>query len=44
MIDNYLPACQTGWAAPGTYGKEYYFDHPAAAPRLRVIMIPVDDH
>ena len=23
----------------GTYGKEYFFDHPAAAPLLRTIMI-----
>jgi len=23
----------------GTYGKEYFFDHPAAAPLMRVIMI-----
>ncbi len=39
VIDNYLPCVPDRMGSTGTYGKEYYFDHPAAAPLLRVIMI-----
>jgi hypothetical protein len=39
VIDKYLPCVPDHMGSTGTYGKEYYFDHPAAAPLLRVIMI-----
>ena len=39
VIDKYTPCVPDHMNATGVYGKEYYFDHPAAAPLLRVIMI-----
>jgi hypothetical protein len=39
VIDKYLPCVPDHMGSTGAYGKEYYFDHPAAAPLLRVIMI-----
>jgi hypothetical protein len=39
LIDNYTPCVPDRMGSTGTYGKEYYFDHPAGAPLLRVIMI-----
>ncbi|HYT38140.1 MAG TPA: hypothetical protein VEN99_01450, partial [Acidimicrobiia bacterium] len=39
VIDKYLPCLPDRMGSTGTYGKEYFFDHPAAAPLLRVIMI-----
>ena len=39
LIDRYTACVPDHMNSTGTYGKEYYFDHPAAAPLLRVIMI-----
>ena len=39
LIDNYTACLPDHMHSTGTYGKEYFFDHPAAAPLLRVIMI-----
>jgi hypothetical protein len=39
VIDKYLPCVPDRMGSTGTYGKEYYFDHPKAAPLLRTIMI-----
>jgi nicotinamidase-related amidase len=39
VLDKYLPCLPDRMGSTGTYGKEYYFDHPAAAPLMRVIMV-----
>src|SRR5581483_5036350 len=39
LIDRYTPCVPDRMGSTGTYGKEYFFDHPKAAPLLRVIMI-----
>jgi hypothetical protein len=39
LIDRYTACVPDRMGSTGTYGKEYFFDHPAAAPLLRVIMI-----
>ena len=39
LIDKYTACMPDHMNSTGVYGKEYYFDHPAAAPLLRVIMI-----
>jgi hypothetical protein len=39
LIDRYASCLPDRMHSTGTYGKEYYFDHPAAAPLARVIMI-----
>ena len=39
LIDNYVNCLPDRMNSTGTYGKEYFFDHPAAAPLMRVIMI-----
>ena len=39
LIDRYVECLPDRMGSTGTYGKEYYFDHPAAAPLMRVIMI-----
>ena len=39
LIDNYVTCLPDRMGSTGTYGKEYFFDHPAAAPLMRVIMI-----
>ena len=39
LIDKYAACLPDRMGSTGTYGKEYFFDHPAAAPLLRVIMI-----
>ena len=39
LIDKYVTCLPDRMGSTGTYGKEYFFDHPAAAPLLRVIMI-----
>ena len=39
LIDKYVTCLPDRMGSTGTYGKEYVFDHPAAAPLLRVIMI-----
>ena len=39
LIDNYATCLPDRMGSTGTYGKEYFFDHPAAAPLMRVIMI-----
>jgi hypothetical protein len=39
LIDKYVTCLPDRMASTGTYGKEYFFDHPKAAPLMRVIMI-----
>jgi hypothetical protein len=39
LIDKYVTCLPDRMGSTGTYGKEYFFDHPAAAPLMRVIMI-----
>ena len=39
LIDKYVTCLPDHMGSTGTYGKEYFFDHPAAAPLMRVIMI-----
>jgi calcineurin-like phosphoesterase family protein len=39
LIDKYVTCVPDHMGSTGTYGKEYFFDHPAAAPLMRVIMI-----
>jgi hypothetical protein len=39
LIDKYTTCMPDHMGSAGTYGKEYFFDHPKAAPLLRVIMI-----
>jgi hypothetical protein len=39
LIDKYTPCVPDRMGSTGTYGKEYFFDHPKAAPLMRVIMI-----
>jgi len=39
LIDKYVTCLPDRMGSTGTYGKEYFFDHPAAAPLLRTIMI-----
>ena len=39
LIDRYVECLPDRMNSRGAYGKEYYFDHPAAAPLMRVIMI-----
>ena len=39
LIDKYATCLPDRMNSTGTYAKEYYFDHPAAAPLMRVIMI-----
>jgi hypothetical protein len=39
LIDKYTQCMPDQMASTGTYGKEYFFDHPAASPLMRVIMI-----
>jgi hypothetical protein len=39
LIDRYTPCVPDRMGSTGTYGKEYFFDHPRAAPLMRVIMI-----
>src|SRR5439155_4685360 len=39
LIDRYTACVPDHMNSTGVYGKEYYFDHPATAPLLRVIMI-----
>ncbi|HZI37584.1 MAG TPA: hypothetical protein VFF24_04710, partial [Acidimicrobiia bacterium] len=39
LIDNYVTCLPDRMASTGTYGKEYFFDHPKSAPLMRVIMI-----
>ncbi|HVW32053.1 MAG TPA: metallophosphoesterase [Acidimicrobiia bacterium] len=39
LIDKYTACVPDHMNSTGTYGKQYYFDHPAGAPLLRVIMI-----
>jgi hypothetical protein len=38
-IDKYGTCLPDHMGSTGTYGKEYFFDHPAANPLMRVIMI-----
>ncbi|HEX6380967.1 MAG TPA: hypothetical protein VF180_06970 [Acidimicrobiia bacterium] len=39
LIDKYATCLPDRMGSTGTYGKEYFFDHPKAAPLMRVIMI-----
>jgi len=39
LIDKYTPCVPDRMGSTGTYGKEYFFDHPKAEPLMRVIMI-----
>ncbi|HYH48150.1 MAG TPA: hypothetical protein VEG38_01250, partial [Acidimicrobiia bacterium] len=39
LIDKYTACMPDRMGSTGTYGKEYFFDHPKAAPLMRVIMI-----
>jgi len=39
LIDKYVTCLPDHMGSTGTYGKEYFFDHPAGAPLMRVIMI-----
>jgi hypothetical protein len=39
LIDRYAACLPDRMNSTGTYGKEYFFDHPAPAPLMRVIMI-----
>jgi hypothetical protein len=39
LIDRYTACVPDRMGSTGAYGKEYFFDHPAAAPLLRVVMI-----
>jgi hypothetical protein len=39
LIDKYVACLPDRMNSTGTYGKQYSFDHPAAAPLLRMIMI-----
>jgi hypothetical protein len=39
LIDRYTSCLPDRMGSTGTYGKEYFFDHPKAAPLMRVIMI-----
>jgi hypothetical protein len=38
-IDKYVTCLPDHMGSTGIYGKEYYFDHPAVSPLMRVIMI-----
>jgi outer membrane biosynthesis protein TonB len=42
LIDNFTQCLPDRLGAVGTYGKEYYFDYPAASPIARFIMISPD--
>jgi hypothetical protein len=39
LIDNYVACLPDRMNSTGTYGKEYFFDYPRAAPLMRAIMI-----
>src|SRR5437763_11825544 len=39
LIDNFTQCLPDRLGAVGTYGKEYYFDYPAASPIARFLMI-----
>ena len=39
LIDTFAQCLPDRLGAVGTYGKEYYFDYPAASPQARFIMI-----